>query len=436
MRYFFSCISIILILLQAGCRKEEPVAEPLVNILSPLPYQTVHLPGILSFEVRVVSKKEIEYVRISVDDRQLQHLFKPQFYYPGEQTVEIEDGIGLGLLPAGSQGPFYFHVAVHDGTSTHHQYTEIDLVNTVSQQVIGFYLLSRPGVNRTQVEYYDLDFSSLLIDEITGDFIDAGVYDQERCLYVTTANQSVLSAYQFDEEGQPGLKWQHFPELPYAEINDLYLDQNMLFAASANGTIDGFDLLTGVKKVSTDIAMDSLPLRIGASAKHIIGDFYSRKAYKNALQSFHRETGYFIGRMDIYFSVLDFYAAADEDSFYLFGNTPSNGLFARYHVPTNATFQLVEFTAGVITGSERLSQNEYIVCTSDQIYRFTIEDGQLTLLKDLPATALDIALDGLTDRLYIVYDQSIVIYAYPSMVILEQHDTDHPLKALRLRRLY
>lgn len=436
LRYFYSVILIILTLFTGSCKKEEPYSAPVVNIISPELHETIGLPGVMHVQVRVSSTRVLTSIKISVDDENIQPLFEPKFFYPEDKTAEIDHNMPLGLISPDKNEPFYLHVSVNDGVETNHYYQNIKLLNTTPQQVIGIYLMTRPSINKTRIEYYNLTLNKQLIDEISGEYLDAEEFSRDNLFYVATSKPSSVIAYQFDEEDQPWFKWQHFPELPYAEITDLHMYENTLFAGSANGTIDGLNHLTGIKKISTDIAQDSVPRKVGVSLNYIIGDFYSRKNNVNALQSFYHITGYFIQRNWIYYSVVDFYPLSDEDSFYLFGATPVNGLFARYHIPTNTTFQLVELNKGVITHTRQVSKNEYIICTGNEIHRFKAAEVDLTTLTSLTDSIADITYDRVNKNLYVALADEFRVYSYPSMDLQKTVSSDFPIKGIRLRYNY
>jgi hypothetical protein len=436
LRYLIALILVIQMLTTGSCKKEEPYSAPTVQIISPEPYQTIHLPAFMHLQLNVASGLDLKYIKVGVDDENIQPLFEPKFFYPEGKTAEIDDEMFLGSIPPEKSGPFYLHISVDDHIETNHFYQQIQLSNTIPQQVIGLYLMTRPTINRTRIDYYNLTLNKQLIDEIKGEYLDAEEYSRESLFYVATSNQSSIIAYQFDDEQQPGFKWQHFPELPYAEITDLYMFENTLFAGSANGTIDGLNHLTGIKTLSTDIAMDSIPKKIGVSQNHIIGDFHSRKNYTNAFQSFYYNTGYFIKRKDIYYSVVDFYPYSDGDSFYFFGTTPVNGLFGRYHIPTNSTFQMEEFDKGVITHTCQVSESEYVLCTGKDIYQFNVDNGKLIQLKALSDTATDLTIDKVTKNVYVALPDKLQVYSYPSMELLNAISSDIPIKGIRLRYVY
>jgi hypothetical protein len=436
LRYLIIISIALSCLLIYGCKKEEPYNEPLVNVLEPAPYQTIEVPGTLAVKIRIVSERTIESVRISVDDHSITAIYPPEYFSPAVKEVEIDENLPLGVLPEDKSKPFYFHVAVDDGIETNHHYVEVILKNTLVKKVIGYYLLSRPSINKTRVEYLTIDAEMQLIDEINGEYVDAASYSGDAMVYVATENQAAIRAYQFDEEEVPEAKWEHFPALPFPEITDLYLFNNLLYAGTGNSTIDGFDHLTGVKKSSTDIALDSVPQRIGVSTNHIIGDFYSRKEFSNALQSFFFETGYFIQRKGMYYRVIDFYPAADGDSFYHFGTSPAYGFFSRYHIPTNSLFERKEFSEGPFTHSAWISESEYLVASPDKLYRYRFDIGKLQLLASFPDTIRDLIYDDYGKHIYVVLNDRVHIFNDNTMEETNTISSTKPLHALRLRYNY
>jgi hypothetical protein len=424
------------LLFAASCKKEDDYTAPVINIISPEYDETTEVPGNMHVVVRIISERALQNVRISVDDQNIQPIYEPKSFSPEEKVVELDFNYFLGSVPPGKEKPFYLHVSVDDGTEINHEYQRVKLANTIPQQVIGYYLYTRPSIGKTRIDYYDFAKEWIPVDEVNGEYVDGASYSKESICYVATSNQSVINAYRLEEEDLFFLKWQHFPELPFAEITDLYVTDDLLYAGTGNGIIDGLDPQTGTKKLSTDIAQDSVPGRIGASPFHIVGDFYSRKDNVNAIQSFFQASGVFIQRRGIYYSVIDFYPYSDGDSFYLFGTTPTIGLFARYHVPTNMTFQLDEFNTGAITHSCRVSENEYIFAAGSGLHKYIADEAKLTSLINLDENIVDMVFDDSGRNLYLALANEVRIYTYPDMVLVNNYLSEYPIKGLRIRFYY
>jgi hypothetical protein len=410
--------------------------KPQVNIILPKPYQTIETPGTVKVQFRVYSGNALSYIRVSLDDQDLQPMLEPAIFYPDGNTAEIDYNMQLGVVNPDPSAAYYLHIVVNDHVETNNYFQEVTLYNGLTQQVTGFYLMSSPAIQTTRIAYFDTNFEELLVAEVSGDFRDAAVISHEHMIFLATAEPSAIYAYRIDDEGEPALVWQRFPELPFPAFTDLQLFNNVLYSGTANGTIDGFNYLSGAKVFSTAIAFDSVPAKIGVSDDFVIGDFHPRSFGNNAIQSFFQSTGYFVQRRAVFYSVQDFYPLRDGNTFQFFGNTQANGLFAAFHVPGNTVSQLVEFPEGAITQSSRFSENEFIVSTGYDIYRFVTSEKQLEPLLSITDSITDMATDQAERNIYITTDSTLKVFAYPDMELLINYKSEIPVTGVRLRYAY
>ena len=105
LRYLIVHIVVLLLLFASSCNKDEPYTSPVINILTPQPYETIELPGAMQVQLRVVSNYELKYVKVSVDDANIQPIFEPSFFYPEARIAELDFSMNLGQVPPGKTKP-------------------------------------------------------------------------------------------------------------------------------------------------------------------------------------------------------------------------------------------------------------------------------------------------------------------------------------------
>lgn len=425
-------VSLFFLFLAESCKKDEPYQKPVVRIISPVVNEIVNTPGNMGVKLSVDSRNMIKYIRVNIDNDQQVPLFTPMFLYPDSTSALIDEEMFLGSLQHNETEPFYLHIAVDDGVNLNHYYQPIR-VNPADMQYRGFYMITRPSVNRTEVKYYNTTLQYFSFAMIDGEYIDSEISANNDMLYVATHIPARLTAFEFEDQY---LKWTKEPEMPYPEYIDLYYDVNFLFSATGSGRIVKYRALSGNQQAITTQLKDSVAMKICADGEYIIGDFKARTGPGKSWVVFYQETGIPFQKYQAGNSVVDFYPVSEGDGFYVFGNTGEHGEFVKYQVTGNYISARININYGLIGHTCRIDEQTFLISIGRDIYRFsTIVQYPFKLLV-LSEDIVDMKYDPADDQLFVASGDDVKLYAYPGMQFLSSIPSQNPVKAINLRYGY
>ena len=415
-----------------SCNKSGSYSPPVINILAPAENEAVQLPGFVEVQVSVAGEQTLKYVRISIDNDQLTPMFTSKFFYPDSNLVVINYDFQLDQIPHGQSGPFYLHIAVDDGIEINHEYRKVKL-NNADMVYKGFYLFSQPMPNRIQIDYYDTDARNQYFEMLDGDYVDSDVSAKQDMVYISTNKPSALFAFEFNDQN---LQWAKEPLNPYPEYTDLLHEGSNLYSATGNGQISNLSDVSGFVKVITPVLPDSVPAKIGVCEDFFIGDFWVRNKPARSWVIFYKVTGQIFHRNSSDIQVIDFYAIGRSNGFSVLGNKDAKGIYLKYLIEEQSTSDSFVFTDGEISNTYKMNENEFLVAIDRHLYVFNVADKSTKVIHEFSSEIVAINFDSINSNLFVALENTLEIFAYPSMIELNAIHTQHPIKGLELRFAY
>jgi len=427
-----SVFFIMMLFVFSGCKKEENVPPPSVEIISPAENELIYLPGEMHLHLKLKSRESIKFIQVSIENYAQVPIFQPKEYFPDEETVEINEYLNITLVPEGQHPPYYLHLRVIDVSGTNNYYREIQLTNP-DLKYLGFYLTTRPSVNLTDVYFYTEDLNESHFISVEGDFRGTLVSDYQDIFYLNTVNPSKIRAFQHTDQE---LLWEAIPELPFPEFTDLHFNANYLFAGTANGRILSFHSITGSQGVLAKRMSDSIPTSIATSNGYIIGNYEAKNANNNSLVVFYRSTGILFQKRPMNYHVVDIYFEKYGFGFLVFGNGNLNGTQILYQPVNNSITETVDIEEGLIHFTEQYNQDKFFLNTGNKIVFFDSVDESTKQLLTLDEPLIDMAFERISSQLFLVYTDRVEIFSYPSMQKVATQAAPHSIKSIELRVAY
>ena len=428
------CILLFALILSgiSGCEKEKHELPPIVEIISPEELEVIYLPGVFNLHLRLTSSKSIKFIQVSIENYNQIPVFEPIQYYPDIATVEIKEELNYGLLPSGFHAPFYLHIKVIDASGTNNFFREISLINP-DLKYFGFYLTTRPSINKTEVFYYDDKLNETSFVAVDGEYQETTASTYQDMFFLSTSIPAKLQAYNFEDQE---LAWEVLPDLPFPEFTDLYFKGNELFVGTANGRIKSFNSRTGNPGVTTKRLADSVPLTITVSEGYIIGDYRAKKVNSNALGVFYRATGILFQKRHLNFNVLDFYFEKYGFGFFVFGNGVQKGTQVLYQPLSNSIRDQHEFKEGIIKHVERYDLDLFFLNIEKKIFLFNTIDKSNKLVLTIDEDLVDMVYENINRNLYLVFSDRVEIYSYPGVQKIATQISPYPIKSIEIRKTY
>ncbi len=420
------------VILFSGCKKETTYFPPDIEIILPENHTTFKLPAAVKIKVRVRSSNSLNYVRISIDNSELIPVLGQRFIYPSVSDTLIEYEQFIQNQPLGETGPYVFDVAVDDGKQVTRVFRDISFVNNPVHYK-GFYLFTRPGINETQIDYYDRSNTGHPFATMNGELVSAAFSDYSDLLFVATTIPSRLFAFQYEDQE---LIWDETPEQPYPEYNYLLADENLLYIASENERISLLQQQSGYQKAGTGLLFDSIPEKIGVNSDFFIGDFRLRHSGQRAWVSFYKTTGHVHRRFSTFITVVDFYPFKDNSGFYVIGNRDGKGLFGIYNSEGNFLSGETPLETGDLSHTARIDYRFFLLTDERTLYRLDIVNKMAVVIKQFEQEIVDMAFDRENNRVFIADRDSVRIFSYPNMELQAALSSGAPVKAVKLRFFY
>lgn len=415
-----------------GCSKEEVIPPPVVEIISPSENEPIYLPGEIHFHVVLKSSSSIKFIQVNIENYTQVPVFEPKQYFPDQQTVEIDESLSFNLLPQGQHPPYFLHLRVIDGSGTNNFYQEINLSNP-DLKYLGFYLTTRPSVNKTEVFFYDENLNESSFLAVDGEVQETEVSTYQDMFYLTTVNPAKLKAYAFEDQY---LAWEVLPDLPNPEFTDLHFTENYLFAGTANGRIKSFFVTTGNPGVMAKRLSDSIPLSVSTSNGYIIGNYFSKKGNNYTLAVFYRATGILFQKRPLNFDVVDLYFEKYGFGFLVFGNNGQKGTMALYQPLNNSIPESFDIDEGIILRTEQFDQDRFFLNIDKNVFLFNSVDKSNKKLLSFEDDIVDFVFDDIKNNLFVAFSDRVEIYSYPGMEKIATQMATFPVKTIELRRAY
>lgn len=377
-------------------------------------------------ELKVNAQHEIKFIRTNIENSNYVPIFTPGFYYPENGDVEIAFTIDMDNISENDSPPFYLHIAVDDGIKLTHEYLEINLINA-PLKYLGLNLITYS--DQTRVVLYDSLHVEIKTINLNGTYVNSDISTADQLFFLTTAAPAKL--YAFDQK-ELELKWFNVPEMPFPYYTDLYEDGNYLFAGFGNERIAAFDGISGIQKIGTQILVDSIPIKIGASNSYFVGYFEKRTSEKKAMVSFYLASGATYKKLETYISVVDFYPADESDVLSVFGNKNDKGILTSFSIDENMFGDMIEISEGLITNSCFIDQNLFLISIENRVYEIVHNTNYIDLKFELPDDLIDIQYDPVNRIVYAAQSDGIYLYRYPDYANLGFISSEDPVKAIRL----
>lgn len=418
-----------LFFLLQDCGKKEELAPPTITITVPKENMSFNLPTKMLVEFTVKGSQLMKYIKVGIDGKNQVPLFSSKYIYPETSDITTSVELELGTLSPQDEGPYYLHIIADDGKNLHHKFQPVDLVNATLKYK-GFYLFTRPSVNRIKIQYFDEDFNASQFYDLDGEFVDAATSIKNDMLFVATTVPGNLYALEFEDQT---VKWKQQPESPYPEYTDLFEDGNYLYVGYENARITALSEITGLQKIGTKTLIDSVPEKIGVSGNYFIGDFKQRTGPKRTWVSFYRVTGAIMQKFQSEIKVVGFFTSAVEGAIDFIGNENGTGILGRYNFEGNQVIDQSVINEGEIGCCCKIDNINYLVSVGKTIYNISVAGGSYSdfIVSDSENKWLE--YDQVNKRVFVISGNSIQIYNFPDAELVKTIESSSEIKTARMR---
>lgn len=416
-----------------SCSKNPKINEPIVKIYSPENNQQFLLPDTIPVSFRVEHDKQIEYIRISIDDNNLIPVSGQDFIYPKSETYEGNINLPVGVLPEdNSLPPYYIHIAVSDFSQITHTYLEINLINK-EMNYEGCFLIGRPGIDIIEINYFDENYQSGLSTSINGNYSGSDISATVNMLYLITSIPDLARAFSC-KSGD--LIWTKEPQLPYPEFNNIHIRENVIYFSTAIGRIVGLTLNDGIQVFTTPVLPDSIPYNICSTSDYLFSDFSLRNSDSKVWVSFFKSTGNKFQLFQTNYETVSMYGQKNENLTTIFCNKNSIGSIIQFNVDENNIETQLELTSTEIHQTCKIDETDFLFSSNNQLFHFNSQNQSYEKVKDADYEILHIKFDELNNRLFILHANRVDIYSYSGITKIATIESTNLLLGIELKYGY
>jgi hypothetical protein len=403
---------ILLVTIINSCTKNVDVTEPIVEIYSPQYNQQFLLPDTISIDYKVEHNKSIEYIRVSIDDKNITPISNQEFSYPDSKIYEGSTHLQVSTLPQNSNtSPYYVHIVVSDYSQVTHTYLEIKLLNQ-DMKYKGFFLVSKAGVETINIKLFDDKYQSEINSIIQGNYSGSAISSTSNLLYLITNTPELTSAFDGDELD---LRWTKEPQLPYPEFNSILADNNIIYLSTAIGRIIGLNSHDGVQIFTTPVLPDTIPINICTTADYLFSDFTLRNGNSKVWVSFYKPTGIKFQVFPVDCETISIYKTKYDNKVLIFCNNNSVGSIVEFDVEKNKIDAKVELSNLEIQHTCQIDENSFLFSNNTDIFFFNTEEQSYSMIAKIDDIITDLKFDKLNNRLIVLHTYKADIYSFTAL---------------------
>lgn len=425
-----TAILIFTIWMLNSCSKDIKINEPVVEVFSPQYKQAFLLPDTVYVSFRVEHDKPIEYIRVSIADKNMIPVSNQEFLYPESNNYKGDIYLPVGALPEDNNlPPYYLRITVSDFSQITHTNLELNLTNK-EMKYKGCFLISRYGIDVLKINYFDDNYQLMLSTSTNGNYLGSDISANANMLYLITAIPDLARAFNCDSGD---IIWSKEPQLPYPEFNSILVSNNIIYFSTEIGRIIGLTLNDGLQIFTTPVLSDSIPNNICTTAEYLVSDFSLRNSYSKVLVSFYKETGNKFQLFPTNYETVSMYGMKNENLVTVFCNKNSNGAIYQYDVDDNNIETQLGLTNIEIHHTCKIDDNNFLFSSDNKLFNFNIQDWAYMKITDTDNNIIDIKFDGLNNHLFVLTEYNVDVFTYPGLNKITSIESINSLAGVELK---
>jgi len=434
MRKHFTWILIVLWIgiLILSCRKKEEYNPVDVLLISPKENSLLKLPDTLLVEFKITTDKKVDFAAITIVNKNFTPLFGTKYINDPPTGELISKSMIINALQHTEDVPYYILISVRSEEETEQNYFNIRLTNRPLNYK-GFYAFVKSSVYGTSIDFYDQEMDKTSFATTGGNYLNSDISGFYAKLFLSTGTPEKLIAFDLFDQ-QP--VWEAEPLMPYPGFSDLYAKDSRIYAAMGNGQVAGYAGLNGQLQYVAERQDDSVPGKIIILDEYLIAYYRSRLNARKSLVSFYMATGVKKHQYPVDFEVVSFFRHTEPDKVFVFGNSDDVGMTAVFTPDENHLGELHHFDFGPVDAVCKTGDEEFVVLSGRRLYVYNETMHQERLLKTVEDSAFCVKYEKVRSRLYVLFQDKLLVYAYPGMDKIQGTDFDSPLKGIEFYCCY
>lgn len=397
-------LSFILLLIIFSCKKENQPSEPDITVVSPKENQVITIPDSIAISVDVISKSIINDLKISFVNKNLIPISDQISMFPSDYDLSINQLIYIDYLnEAVMVPPYYLSIIINSNDGTFRKYVQVSF-EQIESPLNGYVLADQLNYGEFILKKCDKKNEVVHEQNIDGVFSNIEYVTSGNLLFISESlNNKVyaLSAINFET------LWETEPQLPYPEIYDLTLDENILYYTSGIGRIVGKNTSDGVTKITTTTTPDTIPNIVGISDEYLVTDFTLRNPGTKGWYTYYKATG------ARYLRYLHNYETVEiipcNSKFVIFCNGGSSSKIVIFKPAQNEITGIVNVMESPIGSACTTTSDSFLFSVNGDLFIFYLSSESYSKILSLGEQILDIKFDNFSSIIYLVTQESLYI---------------------------
>jgi len=431
----FALVFVLFVVIVMGlisCQKTEKMIEADIELISPSENSIIYLPDTLQIKLRIEAAGDIESVKISIVNSNYISLFGTNTINSPTAGKEIETTMLLRILQDYNDSPYKIRVKVKYPDNEQNTYFNIQLTNKPLAYK-GFFLFSRPGIQLTNIVFYDQNLNDTAFTVSSGEYLDSDISSFYEKLFLLTDTPAKLKTFSIVDQLT---EWEAEPVFPNPEFTDIQINEDRIYAGMESGQVVGYSTLNGQQKLITEMLSDSFPEKIFILEEFIIGDFLSRMNGNRTLVTFYKETGAKKHRQPISFPVVSFANTVYPDKVLVIGNENQKGKISLYNVLNNYFENTHQIDTGEIIAVCEINEETILFSIGRSVYLYHYKQSYSNWLATFDDTPANIYFEHISQQLIVQFEKRLSILKFPGMDEVTRLNFEKTLKGVQLYYQY
>ncbi len=423
---FIFFAAVVFSLSHLSCNKEKTENGIEITILSPTANGLFYGPGFLTARVRVVSTSKLRYVKFNITDENFVTVFGDVSFLPDSNVFEKETGFEIEAKTVEESGKYYFHVFAQNANEDKNKYTEIVIKNR-KEIFNGIVLFAGNGQGKTDVIFHNGNKDTVLMN-MEGENLSSGFSIEQGLLFVQQTGNPVLSAFFTGDFSQSWNYSVQTVDKPLSMVCDHA--QNIVYCASTDGSIRGFDMVSGVEKISTPFMRDTLPVKLGITRDFIFAECRTKLNGQTFWMVYYKNTGTRLSIQQVQGSVAEVFNNYSDNTVDLVKNRGDKTLLVEYDLSKNLIVSEKAILTEPSTAAAKLQENDYVFATGRAVYHYS--GGFVKVLDCIAAgDIVSLTFDNSENMLFVLKNNSFTVLTLPGCNIEENVEYEKPLTGMQ-----
>jgi hypothetical protein len=394
---------VLLLVVALGCRKDKDDTPPTVRILAPGSGMSISVPDTLTVRVEVADDRIVRSVVISLNDVNGIPVAQPVTVTVDAPSAVIERDLVVADERLGS-GTYTLTARATDGSNERNAFRSIQ-VQAAPLRLRALFITPPFGNQGGVVQRVDstgVMSAFTTVQDLNGAAIDS--YHQ-RLILAGSASAPLVAIPTAAGAGswqQPNLNAE---SIPYFEGLRVDPTDGRIYFATNDGFIRGFTG-TGSQTYTAQALQSFRAMRMVVVGERLVSVQQSISLPERRLVTQAYASGALIGQFALDLDVVGMYRRTDQHAL-IFGNRDGTGVIQDRNVQEGGSFEPREFAGTVITATERLDDNTWVIALAGQLIRYGHSSNSISPLAN-GFTATTLAYEAATGTLYAGVDDQLI----------------------------